>query len=573
MATQDNDAAFDRIMESVGDDGPFQKRYNLIFNVIGVMFFAMTVVNVLLILTVPEHNCSVPGKDQYNISGIERWRNLTLPRELNSRGELGYSSCTMYNISKYPIGTNPNEWAFDVNDTIPCIYGYEYDRQYFDLIPITEQNWVCDKELYATNIFAFIRFAEVSGTFILGQLGDRIGRLPVYLISIAAAAIGRTFAVFAAPHYWLFTGLAFLGSCASNTGFQSPLIVAMEISKAENRAALSMWQLFGWTTGVCVPPLILWWNRDWIWFMLITSVPCFLFFCMPMYNIESPRWLASQGRYRDCIRQLKKIAKVNGTRFQLTEDSLKEKVPVKEIEKTFGIASLFSGWHMTKLTSLLLICWICNSIPTFTLFLLSLQMGGNPFLNLFWQGAVELPAYFCGQLLCDRIGRRLTNSIAFIGSIVFCIPVILIIHHSGNELYVTVFAVVIKFFVCLNYFALYLQSFEVYPTSLRQTGTSFGIIISNIFGALGPYIVYSGTNYDIRLPFVAMGLIGLIGFVISIYLPETLYQKLPDTMEEGRRFGKDQAFWSLPKKPKKLYTEEGTKLRPYESIAYESQTE
>lgn len=80
MGTQDNDAAFDRIMESVVDDGPFQKRYNLIFNVIGVMFFAMTVVNVLLILTVPEHNCMVPGKEQYNVSAIERWRNLTLPR-------------------------------------------------------------------------------------------------------------------------------------------------------------------------------------------------------------------------------------------------------------------------------------------------------------------------------------------------------------------------------------------------------------------------------------------------------------------------------------------------------------
>lgn len=174
MATQeDGDVAFDRIMESVGDDGPFQKRYNLIFNVIGVLFFGMTVVNILLILNVPEHNCSVPGKELYNVSDQELWKNLTLPRELNSRGELGYSSCTMYNISKYPVGTNPSEWMFEENETIPCIYGYEYDRQYFDLIPITEQNWVCDKELYATNTFAFIRFAEVSGTFILGQLGDR----------------------------------------------------------------------------------------------------------------------------------------------------------------------------------------------------------------------------------------------------------------------------------------------------------------------------------------------------------------------------------------------------------------
>ncbi|XP_053695803.1 solute carrier family 22 member 21-like [Sabethes cyaneus] len=548
MAGAESDVAFDRIMEAVGDDGPFQKRYNLFFNVTTVMFVSMTVVNILLILTVPEHHCSVPGMELYGVTSQAQWRNLTLPSEINSRGEQDYSACLMYNVSKYPVGTRPELMSFQENDTIDCVDGYDYDRQYFDLIPITEQNWVCDKELYATNVFAFVRVAEVGGTFVLGQLGDRIGRLPVYLISTATITIGRTLAVFSAPQYWLFAALAFLGSFSSNTGFQSPLIVAMEISKDENRATLSMWQLFGWTAGVCLAPLVLWWCRDWRWFLLITSLPCLMAYCLPQYNIESPRWLASQGRYRHCLRELQKIAKINGKRFDYTEHDLREQVPQKEAEQTYGVASLFSGWHMSKLTSLLLIGWVCNTIPTFTLFLLSMQMGGNPFLNFFWQGAIELPAYFCGQLLSDCLGRRFTNSGAFLGIALSCLPVIFIIHHSGTELYVTIFAIIIKFFVCITYFTLYLQSFELYPTSLRQTGTSFGIIVANVFGTLGPYIVFLGTNYDIRLPFVAMGLIGLLGLIASIYLPETLYQKLPETMEEGRRFGKDQRFWSLPRK-------------------------
>lgn len=565
MAASDSEAAFDRIMETVGDDGPFQRRYNLIFNVVAVMFFGATVVNILLVLTVPEHNCLVPGRELYNVSSEEVWKNLTLPRVLNSRGESTYSSCTMYNVSRYPAGTDPEALVFGPNDTIDCIHGYEYNRQYYDLTPITEENWVCDKELHSTNVFAFIRFAEVSGTFILGQLGDRIGRLPVYLISLAMAALGRSLAVFTAPYYGLFTLLAFVGSFASNTGFQSPLIVAMEISKAENRAALSMWQLLGWTIGICVAPLLLWWCRDWVWFMLVTSVPLVLFYCMPQYNIESPRWLAGRGKYRECIRALRKIAKVNGRRFEYTEDDLRKEVPQKEFEKMYGIVSLFSGWHMAKLTSLLLVCWICNTIPTFTLLLISTQLGGNPFLNFFWQGAIELPAYYCGQLLCNRIGRRLTNSAAFLFNGLSSIPVIFTIHHSENELYTTIFAVIIKFFVCVSYFALYLQSFEVYPTLLRQTGTSFGLIIANVFGALGPYIVFLGTSFDIRLPFVVMTTIGLVGFVTSIFLPETLYEKLPETMDEGRRFGKSQRFWSVPRKPQEVrqQTGENEKLNQY----------
>uniref|UniRef100_A0A182QL49 Major facilitator superfamily (MFS) profile domain-containing protein n=1 Tax=Anopheles farauti TaxID=69004 RepID=A0A182QL49_9DIPT len=575
MASQESeadgsDAAFDRIMETIGNDGPFQRRYNIIFNVTAVLFFAMCVVNVLLVLAVPDHHCSIPvtATQMHNATHAGEAKENVYPMEFNSRGEYVPSSCRMYDMS---YDHNVTDFAPPTNETttVACIYGYEYDRTYYDRTPVTEQDWVCERELYGINIFSVVRVSEVCGTFILGQLGDRIGRLPVYVFSIVTAVVGRVFSVLSAHHYWLFAVLAFIGSFSTNTSFQSPLIIAMEISKDANRAALSLWQLVGWTAGVCLAPLILWWIRDWTWFMIITSLPCLLFYCFPGYAIESPRWLASQGRYRDCLVQLRKIATVNGRPFELTEAQIKTLVPQIECEKTYGIASLFSGWHMTKLTCLLLLSWICNTIPTFTLFLLSLQMGGNPFLNNFWQGAVELPAYLLGQLCCDRVGRRFTNSGAFLAAAIACLPVVLLIHRPGTELYVTMLAIVVKFFVCITYFALYLQSVEMYPTSLRQTGTSFGIIVSNVFGAVGPYIVYLGTSRDLRLPFVAMALITGVGALSSIFLPETLHQKLPETMEEGRRFGRDQHFWSIPKGPLAAIATENT--RPLESELQELQ--
>uniref|UniRef100_A0A182N5L2 Major facilitator superfamily (MFS) profile domain-containing protein n=1 Tax=Anopheles dirus TaxID=7168 RepID=A0A182N5L2_9DIPT len=544
------DAAFDRIMETIGNDGPFQRRYNIIFNVTAVLFFAMCVVNVLLVLAVPDHRCSIPvtATETRNEPRDGRTEEHVYPMEFNSRGEYVPSACRMYNVS-YDHSVTDGAPPTNETTTTACLYGYEYDRTYYDRTPVTEQDWVCERELYGTNVFAVVRVSEVCGTFILGQLGDRIGRLPVYLFSIVTAVVGRVFSVLSARHYWLFAVLAFIGSFSTNTSFQSPLIIAMEISKDANRAALSLWQLAGWTAGVCLAPLVLWWMRDWAWFMIVTSLPCLVFYCFPRYAIESPRWLASQGRYRECLAQLRTIATVNGRPFELTEAQLKTLVPQPEREKTYGIASLFSGWHMSKLTCLLLLSWICNTIPTFTLFLLSLQMGGNPFLNNFWQGAVELPAYLLGQLCCDRLGRRFTNSGAFLAAAIACLPVVALIHQPGTELYVTMLAIVVKFFVCVTYFALYLQSVELYPTSLRQTGTSFGIIVSNVFGAVGPYIVYLGTSRDLRLPFVAMALITVVGALSAIFLPETLHQKLPETMDEGRRFGRDQRFWSIPKGP------------------------
>lgn len=72
------DAVFDRIMESVGDNGPFQKRFNLIFNIGLVLCASMAYMNVILALSVPDHECHVPGRRITNFSVVE-WKNLTLP--------------------------------------------------------------------------------------------------------------------------------------------------------------------------------------------------------------------------------------------------------------------------------------------------------------------------------------------------------------------------------------------------------------------------------------------------------------------------------------------------------------
>lgn len=53
-----------------------------------------------------------------------------------------------------------------------CSHGYEYDHTYYQQTAVTQQDWVCDKDLYVTNTFVFNRLGEVVGTFIIGQMGD-----------------------------------------------------------------------------------------------------------------------------------------------------------------------------------------------------------------------------------------------------------------------------------------------------------------------------------------------------------------------------------------------------------------
>lgn len=76
--TDQEDIAFDKIMEIVGNDGKFQKIFNHFYNVGLVCFASMAYMNIVMVLNEPEHSCFVPGRENFSMSR-EAWRNLTLP--------------------------------------------------------------------------------------------------------------------------------------------------------------------------------------------------------------------------------------------------------------------------------------------------------------------------------------------------------------------------------------------------------------------------------------------------------------------------------------------------------------
>uniref|UniRef100_A0AAG5CX02 Major facilitator superfamily (MFS) profile domain-containing protein n=1 Tax=Anopheles atroparvus TaxID=41427 RepID=A0AAG5CX02_ANOAO len=549
MASADD--SFDAILAQVGDNGKFQRRFNLLFNLGAICFASMTYMSIILALNKPPHNCHVPGMERYNISDLDHWRNLTLPREEDNRGQLGYSKCQMYNVTEEHLKRPYTEWRFEASDIIDCAYGYYYDRTYYDRTPITEYDWICDKGFRETNIFVYTRLGELVGTIIFGHLGDTLGRRFVFYVSVLVITAGRLVCMFTAAYYVVFCVAAVLGSMTAHSIFQSPLIIAMEVSKSERRGHISMIQCIGWTIGMCTLPMVFWATKDWFWSLMIATLPIVIFLFMPGYLIESPRWLATRGNYRGAMRQLRRIATVNGIReLPFDEGVLEKRLAQHKTETIYGIASLFNGWRMTKNTLLVILCWTVCSVTYFTLVLLSSRMDGNPFLNFMYQAVIELPAAFLCQKAADRLGRRATNATAFICATITCAVLVMIVRDPANETVSTLLATFVKFCVSITFFAVNLQSIEIYPTCLRQTGLAVGAIAATIFGIFGPYVVLLGTDYDVRYPFLVMCLSMGVGVLAALFLPETLHQSLPNTIQEAQQFGKEQRFWSLPKAPK-----------------------
>jgi hypothetical protein len=62
-------------------------------------------------------------------------------------------------------------------------------------------------------------------------------------------------------------------------------------------------------------------------------------------------------------------------------------------------------------------------------------------------------------------------------------------------------------------------------------------------------IIFQGNTHDVRYPYVIIGIVSTTGMLAALVLPETLHQRLPETLADAYMFGREQKFWSLPKRP------------------------
>ncbi|XP_021937634.1 solute carrier family 22 member 24-like isoform X3 [Zootermopsis nevadensis] len=472
---EEEEDIFDELMEHVGMDGRFQFWFNLIFNMAFVLTVAMPSFNLILAVTLPTHWCHVPGRNKTNYT-VAEWKSLTVPRVENS--EDSFSKCSMYNLS-FPVDVQtPQNLSNAVfKDTESCRHGWDYDTTWYSLTAPSQEDWVCEKEVYVPNTLLVARVGEVVGTLVFGQLGDTIGRRPVLFLGVATLVLGRCVVAFTAGTYVVFLLANFVASLPISVVFQSPLIIGMEISSASQRALLTMLQFVGWTSGMCVMPMVAWaTGGEWKLFMVLTSVPC---------------------------------------------------------------AAVFLAFR--TLTQILY----------YTIVLSVAGMSGNPFLNFLLQSLIELPGFLIGRALCDRLGRRWSQAGAFVFAGCFQVACLITVVHEHLLWLLVAMVLVVKLSLTVAAYSSYLQCMELYPTCLRQTGTSVGFLIANALGALGPYIVYLGTVADPRYPYAILSVLCLVGATCATLLPETLNQKLPETVQDASHFGMGQKYWSLPQRKRK----------------------
>ncbi|KAL6437617.1 hypothetical protein ACFW04_004202 [Cataglyphis niger] len=106
-------------------------------------------------------------------------------------------------------------------------------------------------------------------------------------------------------------------------------------------------------------------------------------------------------------------------------------------------------------------------------------------------------------------------------------------------------AIVGRFWVNISYNIGLQYAAEVLPTVVRAQGVALIHIMGYVASILAPFVVYLDIVSSV-LPLLVLGIMGILGGLLTLLLPETLDKDLPQTLQDGEDFGKDQKIWDMP---------------------------
>ncbi|XP_029467527.1 solute carrier family 22 member 6-A-like isoform X2 [Rhinatrema bivittatum] len=371
------------------------------------------------------------------------------------------------------------------------------------------------------------------GAIVFGSLSDRFGRRTILIWSHLQMAITGTCAAFSPNFVWYCVFRFLTGMSISGIGLDSVSLI-VEWIPTRVRAITGTLTGYFYTTGQLVLAGLAYAIRDWRWLQLIVSLPFFVFFLYSWWFPESARWLVLARKPEQAVRMLKKVARINGRQEEgekLTTESLKFSMQ-KEVaasESTYTAADLLRTPAVRHISFCLSLAWFSTSFSYYGLAMDLQSFGVNIYLIQVIFGAVDIPAKFIATTAMCYIGRRITlatslliASLAILGNIF--VP-------KDMQILRTSLAVLGKGCLASCFTCVFLFTMELYPTVIRQSGLGLASSMARVGGIVAPIVKMTG-EYVSYLPLVIYGAAPLVSGLFSCFLPETMDQPLPDTIEE-----------------------------------------
>ncbi|XP_059811405.1 solute carrier family 22 member 6-A-like [Hypanus sabinus] len=527
--------AFGDLLEMVGDLGKFQAIHVALLSM-PPLFMSCNNLLQNFVAAVPAHRCRVrlgdEGSRYLNVTEEplrEEFLRVFLPLDEEGRPD----KCRMYTSPQWHLlGTNETQGNGSQPDTQACTDGWVYDHSQFTSTIVTEWDLVCDRKSLKRMVQSIYMAGLLIGACVLGRLSDKFGRRTLLLFSYLLVAVSGTCAAFSSS-FPLFCFWRFLSGVGLSGAIINGLSLLVEWIPTRVRTPTSMTLNFTYTCGQLLLPGIAYSLKDWRSLQLSVSAPFFAFVLCSWWLSESARWLIVNGKEHVALKQLKRVAKVNGREAEgerLTVEILKASVENDQLTaKKQSVLDLFRTPVIRWISCCSMVIWFSTSFAYYGLSIDLQGFGVDIYLIQLIFGAVDIPAKITAFLTLSLIGRRFTQvtSLTLAGSTLLANAII------PKELQTvrTSLAAFGKGCLSAAFSCCYLYASELYPTVVRQTGMGLVGTMARVGAIVAPIVRMTG-DYIPFLPFTIYGGMAVIAGLTAFLLLETRNIPLPETIED-----------------------------------------
>ncbi|XP_077524406.1 solute carrier family 22 member 6-like [Amblyomma americanum] len=531
-------------LREVGDFGRFQWLLIVYLCVFVAPLRVLPLFGHIFSLLVPPHRCRLAPQLLAALEAANATEDQVLSLALPRDSDGGFSECRMYEanatldlwLDAVTLGSgiaNATHAGAFGRAVVPCEFGWQYDFSYFYPSVVSEMDWVCENswKAYVSNTAFWV--ATAVGVLICGDLSDRIGRVPVMIgVNVMCGAAGLyTYYTAGFVHFVVSRVLVGLFVLAVSI---MPFVLVVEYVAPERRMmVLSAFQ-FSYPLVGAAFPWMAYALADWRTLTLLCAVPPLAAPCFSWFVPESLRWLISRGREQRSKKILVTIARINGKK--LSDDFMQkcQFPPPNEFRKTKASpVDMLKTPNLRKNFVLSLIIWTLACLVYTAGQLYAANASDSPFVMTSAVNLVDIMATGTALPLADRWGRRPTMMTAYTAAAVAYVCSVAIPQES--LIVSTAVFMLARVALTMAYNVGYLYAAEVYPTAARSQALS----LRQAFGSVGKFLSSQVTQLAMcgrAIPLLLMGSMSLLLAVLTFPMPETLDQRLPETLEDGEAF-------------------------------------
>lgn len=415
----------------------------------------------------------------------------------------------------------------------------------------------CREEQFANTLYFA---AQLTGNMVFAPTADKYGRRITLVTTMGVASLGGCicFTAYNMPTYIfgrLVSGFGTSGITLISTVLLSE-IVSQEVRALVICFILQIMYSIGMMAAVPVSRL----SPDWRTEVAVTTFGALLWFPLLLYSVrESPRFLLSVNQAGASLREFREIGLRNGAPLPENAVISQNGSEKPQKAKTYTLMDLMRHNTIRGYTLNMCLQWLIIGTVYFGITLASGQLGGDAGANLFILALVEIPAYWIGFQMMDRIGRRPVLLGCHVVSCVACAlyplapPAPPCLPGQTCSIWSPrlILAVIGKMGVSGTFGCAYVYCTELFPTVVRNLGTGVATQFANFGALIAPQLLLLGgpsggggggaagseatcEGSDPGNVMVLFGVLAGVAGGAALLLPETKGVPLAETMELPR---------------------------------------